>query len=289
MPGAPTYRHRAWRSYCRATTRFREQPTFLVLGAQRCGTTFLYECLRAQPGVMGAREKEVHFFDLDFHRGLGWYRSHFPASAAVRARAALGTTRVAVGEASPYYLFHPDVPRRVERCLPEARFLVLVRDPVDRAYSHYRHERALGHEQLGFEEALDAEERRLAGEELRLLTDERYVSFAHRHFSYFARGRYAVQLGRWFDRFPRDRFMVLASEALFSDPHGTVRRVLRFLGVQPTDVRLPGPPSAATGPPLPEGTREALSRRYREPNADLAQLVDAFDRAPAWLPSPRPR
>jgi hypothetical protein len=283
-PGVPTYRHGAWRWYCRATTRFRVQPTFLILGAQRCGTTFLYECLRAQPGVMGAREKEVHFFDLEFHRGLGWYRSHFPASAAVRARAAAGTSPVAVGEASPYYLFHPDVPRRVERCLPAARFVVLVRDPVDRAYSHYRHERALGHEQLVFEEALEAEERRLAGEEQRLLTDERYVSFAHRHFSYFSRGHYAVQLRRWFERFPRDRFMVIASEALFSDPQGTVRRVLRFVGAQPTDVRLPEPRPAAAGPPLPEGTRDALSRRYREANADLIRLVDTVDPAVGWIP-----
>jgi Sulfotransferase domain len=283
-PGAPTYRHRAWRVYCRATTRFREQPTFLILGAQRCGTTFLYECLRAQRGVMGAREKEVHFFDLEFHRGLGWYRSHFPVSVGVRARAAAGTSPVAVGEASPYYLFHPDVPRRVERCLPEARFIVLVRDPVDRAYSHYRHERALGHEKLTFEEALEAEERRLAGEELRLLSDERYVSFAHRHFSYFARGHYAVQLRRWLDRFPRGRFMVLASETLFSDPLSTVPRVLRFLGAQPTDVRLPKPPPAAGGPALPEVTREALSRRYREANADLARLVDSFDPAVGWIP-----
>jgi Sulfotransferase domain len=282
--GGPSYRHRAWRWYCRATTAFRVQPTFLILGAQRCGTTFLYECLRAQPAVMGAREKEVHFFDLEFHRGLGWYRSHFPASAVVRARAAAATSPVAVGEASPYYLFHPDVPRRVERYLPHARFVVLVRDPVDRAYSHYRHERALGHERLAFEEALEAEERRLAGEEQRLLTDERYVSFAHRHFSYFARGRYAVQLRRWFDRFPRDRFMVLASEALFSDPQATVRRVLRFVGAQPTDVRLPTPPRAAAGPPLPQGTRDALWNRYREQNADLARLVDTFDPAVVWTP-----
>jgi hypothetical protein len=286
MPSPPpTRRHRAWRWYCRATQRFRGEPTFLLLGAQRCGTTFLYESLLAQTGVMGARQKEVHFFDLEYQRGPGWYRSHFPASAAVRSRAAVSRSSVAVGEASPYYLFHPDVPRRVATSLPRARFVVMIRNPVARAYSHYCHERALGYEVLTFQEALEAEPRRLAGEELRLTRDEHYVSFAHRHFSYYARGCYAVQLRRWLDFFPREQFIVLPSERLFSDPAATVRRVLEFLGVADSSLRPPRRRPSATHPPLPDDIRALLTRRYAEPNADLAQLVDDFDPAVAWMAS----
>src|SRR3954463_12953046 len=124
-PDRSSRRHHAWRWYCRATRRLRTEPTFLLLGAQRSGTTFLYESLLAQKAVMGAREKEVHFFDLMYYRGPGWYRSHFPASAAVWSRSAMSGSPVAVGEASPYYLFHPDVPRRVATSLPRARFVVL--------------------------------------------------------------------------------------------------------------------------------------------------------------------
>lgn len=283
----PSYRHRAWRCYSSATRRFRVSPTFLVLGAQRCGTTFLYECLRAQPAVMAAREKEVHFFDLQYHRGLGWYRSHFPTTVAVRARVASATS-VAVGEASPYYLFHPGVPGRVAACLPEARFIVLVRNPVERAYSHYRHERGLGHEPLEFEQALEAEQERLAGEEARLVEDERYASFPHRHFSYFARGCYADQLRRWFDRFPRDRFLVLASETLFSQPEATVRRVLDFLGVTTGDVSLPRRSQRSPRPSPPSAVRAALLHRYAQPNADLARLVDGLAPNIAWIATRQP-
>ncbi|HET7380309.1 MAG TPA: sulfotransferase [Gaiellales bacterium] len=281
-----TYRHRAWRRYSYATRRLRERPTFLVLGGQRCGTTFLYECLRSQPGVMGAREKEVHFFDLQYHRGFGWYRSHFPTAAAVRARSASGVS-VAVGEASPYYLFHPGVPGRVAACLPDARFIVLVRNPADRAYSHYRHERRLGHEPLEFEQALEAEEHRLAGEEERLLRDPRYASFPHRHHSYFARGCYAAQLRRWLDVFPRERFLVLASETLFADPGTAVRRALDFLGLS-GDVG--GPPPGSQGSPqapLPTDVRANLIRRYAEPNAELAQLLAGRASVIPWIASPQ--
>jgi hypothetical protein len=232
---------------------------------------------------MGAREKEVHFFDLNYHLGVGWYRSHFPTVATVRSQTAVSGSSVAVGEASPYYLFHPDVPRRVAKSLPRARFVVVVRNPVERAYSHYCHERALGHEQLTFQEALEAEEGRLAGEELRLTRDELYVSFAHRHFSYFARGCYAAQLKRWLDFFPREQFIVLPSEQLFSDPAATVRRALEFLGVADSSVKPPRRRPGATHAPLPDDIRALLTRRYAEPNADLDELVDGFDPAVAWM------
>jgi sulfotransferase family protein len=264
------------------------RPTFLVLGGQRCGTTFLYECLRAQPAVMAAREKEVHFFDLEYHRGLTWYQSHFPTAVALRARTASGAS-VAIGEASPYYLFHPAVPARVASCLPGARFIVLVRNPAERAYSHFRHERKLGHEPLEFEQALEAERERLAGEEVRLLEDQRYVSFAHRHFSYFARGCYAAQLRRWFDLFPRERFLVLASESLFADPEAAVRRVLDFLGLSTDVVTLAHRSRRSPQPPPSAALHAALLQRYVEPNADLARLLDGL--APLttpWIASTQP-
>jgi hypothetical protein len=245
----------------------------------------LYESLLAQKAVMGAREKEVHFFDLMYYRGPGWYRSHFPASAAVWSRSAMSGSPVAVGEASPYYLFHPDVPRRVATSLPRARFVVLLRNPVERAYSHYCHERVLGHEWLSFQEALEAEEERLAGEELRLMRDEDYSSFAHRHYSYFARGCYAAQLRRWLDVFPREQFLVLPSEQLFSDPAATIRRVLGFLGAADSNLRPPRRRPGATHPLLPSDMRAVLARRYAEPNADLAQLVDGFAPDLAWVSS----
>ena len=132
-----------------ATARWRPLPDFLVIGAQKAGTTALYAYLRWHPGITGPSWKEVSFFDRHWWRGEAWYRGQFP----LRGRGRL------VGEASPSYLFHPLAPERVHSLVPGARLVALVRDPVARAYSHYQHEVALGREPLGFEDALAAEPR----------------------------------------------------------------------------------------------------------------------------------
>src|SRR6266480_7948081 len=142
-----------YRAYGRATASLRPLPDFLILGAQKAGTTALYAYLRQHPEITGPSWKEVSFFDRHYARGEAWYRGNFPNS--LRARGKL------VGEASPSYLFHPLAPERVAGLVPEAKLIALVRNPVDRAYSHYQHEVALGREPLSFEDAVAAEYERL--------------------------------------------------------------------------------------------------------------------------------
>ena len=142
---------RAWR---RATAPARDLPDFVILGAQRSGTTSLYDWLSDHPAVVPATRKEVHYFDLHYDRGLGWYRAHFP----------MGHGAHLTGEATPYLLFHPLAPDRVARDLPPTtRFVVLLRHPVQRAVSHYWHERRMGTESETLAVAVAAEEQRLAG------------------------------------------------------------------------------------------------------------------------------
>ena len=145
----------------RATARWRPLPDFLVIGAQKAGTTALYAYLRWHPGITGPSWKEVSFFDRHWWRGEFWYRGQFPLRSGQRL----------VGEASPSYLFHPLAPERVRSLVPEAKLIALVRDPVDRAYSHYQHEVALGREPLSFEDALAAEAERTRGEVVRHVAD----------------------------------------------------------------------------------------------------------------------
>jgi hypothetical protein len=208
-------------------------PAFVVIGGQRCGTTSLYDHLARHPDVLRAFRKEVHFFDVNWPRGKAWYLAHFPTRAWAGALSRRRGRPVVTGEASPYYLFHPAAARRAARTVPSARLVALLRNPVDRALSHYHHELRLGHEKLTFLEAIDAEENRLDGERDRLLADDRARSFAHRNWSYLARGRYAEQLEEWWRWFPRERMLVLRSEDLFADPEGTVARVLEFLALPP--------------------------------------------------------
>ena len=210
-----------FRTYGRATADLRQLPDFLILGAQKAGTTALYAYLRWHPQITGPSFKEVSFFDRHYARGERWYRAHLPIR-----RSGI------VGEASPSYLFHPLAPERVARMLPRARMIALLRDPVDRAFSHYQHEVALGREDLSFEDALAREAERMAGEVDRMLRDPSYFSYPWWNYTYAARGRYAEQLERWLAAFPREQLLILFTEELAADTGGTYTRVLDFLGVE---------------------------------------------------------
>jgi hypothetical protein len=217
----------------RATAPFRGFPDFLIIGAQRCGTTSLYRYLEQHPAVLPAvLNKGVHYFDTNFEHGPAWYRSHFPTdmARAIRARRA-GVDRVITGEGSPYYSFHPLVAERAAALVPDVRAILMIRDPVVRAYSHYQHEVARGFESRSFEEALTSEAERLAGAEDRMRADPLTVDFEHQHHAYVGRGRYLEQILRWASHFPEEQLLVIDSEGFFADPDATYRRVLRFLGL----------------------------------------------------------
>jgi hypothetical protein len=218
----------------RSTAALRMEPDFLIVGAQRCGTTSLYKTLTQHPAVLPAGlHKGVHYFDTDYERGPAWYRSHFPLRLTAKQSQRRTGSWPITGEASPYYMFHPEVPGRIARDLPDARLIVLLRDPVERAYSAYTHERARGFETLSFEDALAAEPKRLAGEEDRLRADPGYVSKSHQHNAYLARGRYVEQLERLEKAVGRDRLCVVDFDELFMDFRTQLPQVLDHLGLDP--------------------------------------------------------
>jgi hypothetical protein len=205
-------------------------PDFLIIGAQKSGTSSLYRYLAQHPQIRASEPKEVHFFDGGlvagddaYARGADWYRRHFPPRAAL----APGQR---VFEASPLYLLHPLAPARIAGLLPQARLIAVLRNPVDRALSHYFHnvrtnDRLQHREDLPPREAMAAEEARLA----EVLTRGDYKSQAYRVYSYKARGRYLEQLERFWAHFPRERLLVLRAEDLFADPAAAIGRVLDFL------------------------------------------------------------
>lgn len=198
-------------------------PDYLIIGAQRGGTTSLHHALAMHPDVLPASVKEVHFFDKRYHLGLNWYRARFPNRDHAAQRA---------GEASPYYLFHPLVPGRVQAHLPGVKLIVLLRNPVDRALSHYHLAVQHGYENLPFVQALERESLRLAGEAETIRLDPTYHSRAHQTISYQARGRYAEQLENWFAHFTREQFLILKSEDFYEEPARSYAEVLAFLGLR---------------------------------------------------------
>jgi hypothetical protein len=190
-----------------------------------------------RPGVVPASVKELHFFDKKFHKGLLWYRAHFPTRTQKRLFQYAHKQAFVTGEASAYYIFHPHAPKRVAQTLPHVKLIVLLRNPVDRAYSQYNFEVELGRETLSFEDALKHEEERIAIEKEKILADERYVSFDHSRFSYLARGIYVDQLQAWMDFFPRGQFLLLKSEDFYIDPAATLVQVSEFLKLPKLEIR----------------------------------------------------
>jgi hypothetical protein len=227
---------------------------FLVLGSQS-----------ASAGVEPIG-KELQFFTCDYARGERRYRSHFPYLRPGEQ----------TFEATPYYLFHPEAAARAASMLPRTKFLVLLRDPVDRAYSHYLHSCAIGSERLTFEDALAAEPTRLADARSRGL-DSRVGRRIHRDFSYAARGLYAPQLERWLEHVPRDRMIVLRSERLHENPTEVYAELFRYLELSVVTPQRFAEANMRSGredaPQLNPKTRASLRSRFAEDSARVSEML----------------
>jgi hypothetical protein len=240
-------------------------PDFLIIGAQKCGTTSLYQYLSQHPQIRPAAQKEVHFFNFFFSKGVDWYLEQFPNRTA-------GAGWL-TGESSPYYIFHPLVAQRVWRLFPEVKLIVLLREPVARAWSHYHHEVRLGYEKLCFEDAIALEPERLQGETEKILTDETYYSFNHQHCTYLSRGKYAEQLLRWMELFPKKQFLILKSEEFYANPAESVKPVFEFLGLPDCRLAEYRKYNAGEYPPICDSTQRYL-REYFQPHNQ--RLEDYF-------------
>ena len=162
--------------------------------------------------------------------------------------------------------------------MPTAKLVVMLRDPVERAFSAHKHEFARGYEQEDFPRALELEDGRLAGEVERILTDPAYESFAHRHHSYRHRGQYAEQLERVYEFFPRTQVHVIDSAAYFGQPAQEYRRLLEFLGLRPFEPAFAAA-NSRPGPPMDAGCRRMLQEHYQPHDERLAKLLG---RQPGW-------
>ncbi len=261
------------------TWRARLLPSFLLVGAQRCGTTTLHLALRTHPNVVLHRlHKGVNYFDVNYQRGFEWYRAHFPLAAYARTRTAFSSGPAITGESSGYYMFHPLAGERIATDLPGVKLIALVRDPVERAYSAHHHEQARGYETEPFERALELEPSRLAGEVERMRSDPTYQSFSHRHHAYVTRGRYAEQLEALAAHCGRDNLFVLDADAFFAEPDKHYARVLSFLDLPPHNGAL-GKTNARPRSPMPESLRRQLRSQFDDQDEALTPFIGDI---PSW-------
>ena len=213
--------------YRQATSRSGSLPDFIIIGAQKSGTSSLYAYLGQHPQLLPSSSKEVHFFDgglnpkVDsFEKGQVWYRAHFPFRKNVSAYSK-------IFEATPLYIFNPFTPRRIFDLVPEVKIIAILRNPTERAISHYFHEKRKGRESLPIKEALQEEEKRLES----VIKNKDYKNDIFIHHSYKSRGLYKKQIERYLNYFPWQQILILSSEEFFSEPNNTLKRVFDFVGV----------------------------------------------------------
>lgn len=206
--------------YRQLTWKQRALPDFIIIGAQKAGTSSLYYYLSQHPQLFAALQKEVKYFDTNFRKGLPWYHAHFPLKKAMGENGR-------VFEASPQYIFNPSSSRLIHDIVPRVKIVALLRNPADRAVSHYFHEKRRNREPLSIYEALEKEDARLKD----VIEKEDYENEIFRYYSYKTRGLYKVQLERYLKYFSRDQILVLSSEGFFSQPDVCLKRVFEFVGV----------------------------------------------------------
>lgn len=176
-------------------------PTFIVCGAQKAGTSTLFQYLKNHLEICMSKHKEVHYFDLNYHNDIKWYEKEFIECQNKKVKA--------IGEASPFYMYLEEVPERINKILPNVKLIFILRNPVNRAYSHYWHEVRLGYESLSFEEAIRIEEERLSGANV----------FNKQNYSYTDRGKYVIQIKRFSKFFSQKQMLILINEELKKIPN----------------------------------------------------------------------
>jgi hypothetical protein len=275
---------RAFRALGTTTSHWRPMPDFLLIGGKRAGSTSLFFALGENPHVLPlfpsarhlpkrADSKGVHYFDSEYLRSDAWYRGHMPTAwARERAAHRLGGP-VVVGEGSPYYLFHPFAPVRAYSRMPEAKIVVILRDPVMRCYSHWKEQTRNGVETLPFPAALAAEESRLDGELERMAADSRYRSFAHENQSYAAQSDYGTMLPAWVDRFSSERVLVLLSEDFYREPQSVVDAAADFLQIPRSPLTSDTVWNAAPGRELDPHIASELAERFQDTREYVEKLL----------------
>ena len=187
-------------------------PNFIVIGAQKGGTTTLQKILESHSKVYMPKIKETQYYSLHHEKGLEWYSKHFTDAKWYQKK----------GEITPYYLYHPDAAKRIYSDIPRTKIVALLRDPVERTISHIYHAKRLGFENLEPLAAIQAEKTRLG----------KGNAYSLQKHSYISRSKYIGQLARYEKLFPEKNICIIKSEDLFEKPEATWEYIEDFIGIR---------------------------------------------------------
>ena len=251
------------RTYCSLTGFLHTLPDFLILGVEKGGTSSLYDYLLQHPSVSSASTKEINYFNKYYDRGLDWYRVCFPFKIYKFIAKNLLHKNFLTGEASVRYFDYPHAPERIKQILPSLKFIILLRNPVDRAYSQHSMVTRGGNENLTFEQAIQCEKERIEEDYQKMKNDKNFYSDKYFRHAYLERGIYVDRLKKWMNIFPKKQFLIFDSKDFFENPSMIYLKTLEFLNL----------------PNIPLKKYEVKGRKNENPRMDpnlREKLIDFF-------------
>ena len=255
------------------TAKKRILPSFIIIGAQRCGTTSLYDYLSHHPQIIPSPVKELFYFDDYYTRPIEWYKSFFPTQKQREKLERDLVANVITGEASPSYFFNPYSAKRIKETLPQIKLILVLRDPIERAYSHYNHIKRLNREPLSFEEAIEKEEQRITPDIEKLEKDEFYKADQRRDYSYLTRGYYAKQIKEWWKHFPKEQLLIVQSEEFYRDTPRVYNEIVEYLGLNSYTLPTFEAKNALKYAKMAPETKEKLKAYFAPKNEELYELL----------------
>lgn len=248
------------------TSPLRVLPDFIVIGVVRGGTTSLYDNLSKHPCIYSAAYDELGFFDSNFELGVNWYKSLFP-SVLRKKISQLKRRCFMTYDVTPFYIYNEAAAKRIASLLPKVKIVALLRNPVDRAYSNYYLGVRDGVEKMSFEDAVAVEMEELKEKES--LSLDRYDQTR----SYIVKGFYAEQLKIWFELFPKEQMLLLASEDFAREPIKIMNQIFEFLKLPPFEVRNFEKTNLGKYTPMKDDTRRLLTDYFRPHNEKIYRVI----------------
>ncbi len=247
----------------RLTASSRMLPSFFIIGVMKGGTTSLFEYLGQHPEIELPREKEIMYFSRHYRRSINFYRSFFQKAQPNKI----------TGEASTIYFLNPHVPARIKKDFPNAKIILLLRDPIKRAYSNYNMIKAVDPGKT-FEEALELDKKRCDPLESKFLTSLYNPPVTYEAFNYLKKGLYYEQLSEWLKYYSIDDLLILKSEDFYKNTNAELKKVYQYLGIKevyPEDTEARNSRKYQT--PLSEETYERLKAYFHEDQLKLQELL----------------
>ena len=249
-------------------------PDFLVIGAKRCGTTSLYQHLSEHPCISRSPRDNIGFFNENYHLGINWYKSLFP-TVFYKKKMESKNKHCLFFDVTSTYMEEELTAKNVYEVNPNQKIIVILRNPVDRAYSHYHVNVKEKSEKRSFEDAIFEEMNRIKSERIIQNKNKNLRVFTPNNIHYLKKGFYALQLKSWFKIFPREQILVLSTEEFQEDQNLIYKKIFDFLNIPNMKIKSTEKMEKGNYIPMKDKTRTLLLDYFIQYNHELFELINS--------------